>query len=379
MKVNTNELKKALKKVVSITKTKIIYNIESNVRVVAVDKELCLYATDNTTNLKISISPESVDDEFDVLVNADKLYTFVNACKEDTIQLLCDEKVLCLIAANYEHKLICGGSEGFPTFEKDSEMLAGIALNKEMKNTILKMKPFIGNSKEDFRPFLRGVYFRSKKDGLDIVALDGKHASVVKWRSAKIPEGDLEYTIPFIDLERCLKQIDANATIQFYSDYVLLADKNSVWNILTIEGKYPPYEQVMPCIDSYDTTITFNKKEMVSAVDGIKGMLDKSKRIELHIENEHLVVKATNQDYGESAAYINAITNMGEQSRIALNYEFLLNVIGAAATDTVTMYVRDDKTPLTILPENKSSGLLDTKSYSETYIIMPMRWERPEA
>ncbi len=130
-----------------------------------------------------------------------------------------------------------------------------------------------------------------------------------------------------------------------------------------IEGKFPPYEKIIP------------KETKTKLEVGVEALANVVRRVSLFARenNNSIKVSATNDGklsistdetkVGEEKAQIDVKTN-GENNKIALNAQYLLDVLNYIQSETVILEIDDKLSPAIIKP---------VKNSDYVYIIMPLK------
>ncbi len=133
------------------------------------------------------------------------------------------------------------------------------------------------------------------------------------------------------------------------SEDVSITSGSTTWTSRLIEGEFPNYGQLIPKPGSYPHTITFDRDEMVHAVESLKPMCEKATPIRLNLTDASPVVKVTVivTDVGEGTAEANlAAPWEGADFSIGLNPGFFIDALEASVSEKVEFTFIDGLKPV---------------------------------
>ena len=130
-----------------------------------------------------------------------------------------------------------------------------------------------------------------------------------------------------------------------------------------IEGKFPDYEKIIP--KASKTNIEISVDELALVVKRVSLFArENNNNIKITATNDGILQVSTEETkIGEEKAEI-AIKIDGENNKIALNSQYLLDVLTFVSENKVTLSMNDKLSPATIKP---------IKEDDYVYIIMPLK------
>ena len=129
-----------------------------------------------------------------------------------------------------------------------------------------------------------------------------------------------------------------------------------------IEGKFPPYGQVIP--KTVKRTFKVSKKALLSSLKRIATLSsDKSLGVKLTLSPKSLELTAINPDFGEGHEDIE-VEYKGDKFEIGFNTRYLSDAISILDEDVVEIQLGDEVAPAMIKSDKKGKF---------THVIMPMR------
>ena len=128
-----------------------------------------------------------------------------------------------------------------------------------------------------------------------------------------------------------------------------------------IDGTFPEYKRVIP--KGNDKIISVSVNLLSAAVDRVSTIAsDKSRAIKLNIENNQLVLSATNPD-ASSATESLEISYDGDSIDIGFNAKYLMDILTQIKGETIAIELIDSGSP---------SLLRDPEDEANIFVLMPM-------
>jgi DNA polymerase-3 subunit beta len=207
------------------------------------------------------------------------------------------------------------------------------------------------------------------KDGdLVLVATDsyrlGEHTMKLK---GKVDEG-LEVIVPartMQELVRILADVEGNVDIFLNENQVMFKVDNIELTSRLIEGKFPPYGQIIP--EKLVTTVVIPTAEL-NRITKVASLFARenagSVRIQIQAEGEISIISSAAQ-VGENNSSAECEVS-GEDGEISLNSRYILDALGTIKTPEVSFSISGKQNPCVIRPEGE-----DADEY--LHLIMPLR------
>ena len=323
----------------------------------------------SSTNLEIAIScsiDADVRTEGSITVPAKLITGYVALLTDQKVELSVGGDVSLSVESSSSHtKVKCISADEFPLIPK---------IEKEQELT-LNVEDFYGAINEvvfaaslnTSRPVLSGVYFAAGPNGLKMVATDSYRLAERTLEVAKKPEAEVSCIVPaktMMELGKILgKSGDKEVKVVISKNQIKFSAGDVELISRLIEGKFPDYEKIIP---------KENKTEVEVSVEDLSLVL---KRVSLFArENNNSVKLAATNDgkmtvsseetkVGEEKAEL-LIKMEGDNNKISLNAQYLLDVL---------TYINDDKIVMVMNDKVSPALIKSVKRDNYSYIIMPLK------
>ncbi|MGL5830844.1 MAG: DNA polymerase III subunit beta [Candidatus Altimarinota bacterium] len=323
------------------------------------------------TNLEIAIETfinAEVKAEGSITVPAKLLIGYISLLKDEKVELTAEEgATLSIKCASSQTKIKGIAAEEFPMIPKVNKESV-FKVSKKDLDTAITQTVFAASS-NTARPVLSGILFDLKKDSLKMVATDSYRLAEKKLVLAEKVELDLQAIVPartVAELGKILSKSSAELVeINVSKNQILFVVDDTRMISRLIEGKFPPYEKIIP--QSSRTKVDL-KTEEVSLVVRRVGLFAKenNNNIKISVTNDGKVQVATDETkVGEEKAELSGKVE-GENNKIALNSQYLLDALNYIQAEEITLEL-DDKLSPAVIKITKE----EEKTYM--YIIMPLK------
>ncbi len=337
----------------------------NNILLKAEDKKLYFSAT----NLEIAVTffiPADVRTEGSITIPAKLITSYVSLLKDEQVEISVVEGNTVHIKSNSSQTKVKGISAdefpAIPKVEKESSFKMQI---KELDSAITQT--VFSASSNTSRPVLAGVLFHIDHDFLKIVATDSYRLAERKiMLNEKFPSV-IQCIVPsrtIIELGKILAYGDEKELEVGISKNQILFNMGNVQLMSRlIEGKFPDYEKIVP--KSSRTKVQVGAEELSNVVKRVSLFAkENNNSIKVSATNDGKLLLATEETkVGEEKAEIN-VTMEGENNKIALNAQYLIDVLNFIQSEKVILEMDDKLSPVLVRP-------LDNKDY--VYIIMPLK------
>ena len=214
-----------------------------------------------------------------------------------------------------------------------------------------------GQSQDENRHILNGVYLNFAEGKLTLVATDGRRLAL-KSKDLEVSEengGNIILPARTVnELERLLgigetvkiafneKQVAFSLGVSEDSQQVGLSD--TVYLVSkVVEGSYPNYQQVIP--KETESRIKIDRELLAECVSRAGLVVsEKNSSVKLRMTNNLLEITGASAEYGESHESM-AIAYEGAEVNVAFNPDFILDPLRALAQDEVYFEFKDDLSP----------------------------------
>lgn len=370
-KINKDHFSNGLQQVLNVVATRSTMPILSNVLIEAADGHISLTTTNLDLGIRCRIKAE-IEIPGGITLPVRKLATIVRELPQ--------ADVFVEIGDNNQTKITSGGSlfkimgistEEFPplpTFENRHVFELG---QEEVVNMLKSVS--YGQSTDENRYILNGVYFNFADDKVTLVATDGRRLALTALDIEISEENAGSLILPaktVAELERLLgkgekvkiafsdRQVAFEVSIGESSDTGLTDQLYLVSKI--VEGNYPNYRQVIP--KETEHRVKIERELMLECVRRAALVTsDKSNSVKLKVSKNLLEISGSSSEYGESHESM-AIAYDGPEVQVAFNPQFLMEPLKALTKDEVFFEFKDELSP----------GLFKTLD-NFICVIMPLR------
>lgn len=220
------------------------------------------------------------------------------------------------------------------------------------------------------RPVLTGVYLNIKGDELKVAATDGYRLSECKYKLKKAVDAEISCIIPaktLMELSKVLVKYDdeddKTVNVNIDKNQIEFKVQNFQMTSRLIEGKFHDYEKIIP--QETKTKIEINSEDLMLALrrvslfarennNNVRFLISKDKGLTIFTDETRV---------GEEKAHIDAKVD-GEENKIALNAQYLIDVLSNTQTSKCIIGVNDKLFPV-------SFRGIDIDGF--VYIIMPLK------
>lgn len=369
-KINQDHFSNGLQQVLNVVATRSTMPILSNVLIEASDGHISLTTTNLDLGIRCRIKAE-VEEPGGITLPVRKLATIVRELPQSDIFIETGN--------NNQAKITSGGSlfrimgisiEEFPplpTFENRHVF----ELSQEDIVGMLKSVSY-GQSTDENRYILNGVYFSFADEKLTLVATDGRRLALTALETEISEDNTGSLILPaktVAELERLLGKGEklkiAFNDRQVAFEIAIDADDSGLVDELylvskIVEGKYPNYRQVIP--KETEHRVKVERELMLECVHRAALVTsDKSNSVRLKVSKNLLEISGSSSEYGESHESM-AIAYDGPEVQVAFNPQFLMEPLKALTKDEVFFEFKDEMSP----------GLFKTLD-NFICVIMPLR------
>lgn len=226
---------------------------------------LILTSTDLQNSAK-AIIEANVKEQVNICINAERLEGIISRLDE-IIEIETEKSTAIFRSGKTCFKcLFIEGSE-FPE----------IKFELKGKKILLPYNEFISGiqktcfaTQDSGHNIISGVCFKFDTNKYEMAATDGNRLCKVNFENIHVGEG--EYVIPKIALISVAKIIKDNVEIYFDNEIVTFVANNFIYSTRLFNGKFPPYEQIIP--KKFNKTVYIDKAEFIKALDKVSIMAD---------------------------------------------------------------------------------------------------------
>ncbi len=369
-KINQDHFSNGLQQVLNVVATRSTMPILSNVLIEAQEGYISLTTTNLDLGIRCRIKAD-VETLGGITLPVRKLATIIRELPQKEVHVVTGD--------NNQAKITSGGSlfkimgintEEFPTLPS-FENRHVFELSQDEIVSMLKSVSY-GQSTDENRYILNGVYFNFADEKLTLVATDGRRLALTATDTEISEDNTGSLILPaktVAELERLLnkgekvkiafndRQVAFEITIDEEAsgliDQVYLVSK-------IVEGNYPNYRQVIP--KETEHRVKIERELMLECVNRAALVTsDKSHSVKLKVSKNLLEISGSSSEYGESHESM-AIAYDGPEVQVAFNPQFLMEPLKALSKDEIFFEFKDELSP----------GLFKTLD-NFICVIMPLR------
>ena len=269
--------------------------------------------------------------------------------------------------------------------EKGGEQREGITPLIKFSIEATRLLPLIAaarccSANDELRPVMNTVCLDCFHDHVVVVASDGHtlYKKVLDTGMGWTIYGEYSATdsakllLPATALSPLVKALATQETLTLTADTnrirIESGDGSVIMTTVTIEGKYPNYESVIPKDQKY--TLLLDCREMMASLRRITIFsAEASNMCILRREDDQIILSAADVDMGRNASEQVAIISgegddMQDGFEIGCKIASLQKLLDCISTDNLKMELSESSKPILLKEDDKLSGL--------TLLIMPM-------
>jgi DNA polymerase-3 subunit beta len=370
-KINQDHFSNGLQQVLNVVGARATMPILSNVLIEAEEGHISLTTTNLDLGIRCRIKAD-VSEPGGLTLPVRKLATIIRELPQNEIFIETSDNNQAKITSGGSNFKIMGiSTEEFPPLPS-FENRHVFELSQSEIVSMLKSVSY-GQSSDENRYILNGVYFNFADEKLTLVATDGRRLALTAL-DTEISEDNVGSLIlpakTVAELERLMgkgdkvkiafndRQAAFEISIEDSSDTGLVDHLYLVSKI--VEGNYPNYRQVIP--KETEHRVKIERELMLECVHRAALVTsDKSNSVKLKVSKNLLEISGSSTEYGESHESM-AIAYDGPEVQVAFNPQFLIEPLKALTKDEVFFEFKDELSP----------GLFKTLD-NFICVVMPLR------
>jgi DNA polymerase-3 subunit beta len=370
-KINQDHFSNGLQQVLNVVGARATMPILSNVLIEAEEGHISLTTTNLDLGNRCRIKAD-VSEPGGLTLPVRKLATIIRELPQNEIFIETSENNQAKITSGGSNFKIMGiSTEEFPPLPS-FENRHVFELSQTEIVSMLKSVSY-GQSSDENRYILNGVYFNFADEKLTLVATDGRRLALTALDTEISEDNAGSLILPaktVAELERLMgkgdkvkiafndRQAAFEISIDDSSDTGLVDHLYLVSKI--VEGNYPNYRQVIP--KETEHRVKIERELMLECVHRAALVTsDKSNSVKLKVSKNLLEISGSSAEYGESHESM-AIAYDGPEVQVAFNPQFLIEPLKALTKDEVFFEFKDELSP----------GLFKTLD-NFICVVMPLR------
>lgn len=340
--------------------------------------------TISATDLELSIVTSfeaSIENEGAITIPAKAMLNFAQYNSDSEVLLETSEGTQLKCTSAHAKTMIAGeAASEYPTIAPvDKETSFSLETGPLLE--ALHMVTF-ASARTTLRPVLSGVYLRSEKGSLILVATDSYRLS--EFKVVITGAQDLSCIIPAKVLEELRSVLGAckgekgeksdedgvkKAPVPVEKVEVILSSQQIELQVghtrllsRLIDGKFPDYQQIIP--KEAKTTVFLSHKELLTAVRRMHYFAkETNNNLTFHFKDGSAHITTPQTQAGRDEATL-TVEIRGEANKIALSSSYLLDYLGHAEGDVIEIQLTDSMHPAVFRIPNTENQL---------HLIMPLR------
>ena len=370
--VRKTDLLRELQLFQGIVERKNTIPILANVLIEAAGDEVKLLATDLEVGLR-SKCTASVAKGGSLTLPAKKLFEIIKALPETDVRIEEDKNGVKVAADRFDSRMQTLPREDFPTLPDATGGFSATLPREALRQMIAKTQFAITG--EDTRYFLNGALFILRPDSMSLVSTDGHRLALINaprdggGREGRRPasEEEVRRILPrktLLELGRLLAEGDGDIRYEAGENHLFFDIGGRLLISRMIDGQFPAFERVIP--KSNDKRIEFDRDRLTNAVKRVALLSnERSRAVKFQIESGKVEIASSSPEFGEAKEVL-MVDYSGPPVTICFNAQYVLDFLGVADTDGVSLDFKDEMSQAVMKP-------LNAEGYDYTYVIMPMR------
>src|SRR3954451_25395422 len=370
--VRKTDLLRELQLFQGIVERKNTIPILANVLLEANGTEVKLLATDLEVGLR-SKCTATVSKGGSLTLPAKKLYEIIKALPETDVRIEEDKGGVKVAADRFDSRMQTLPREDFPTLPEAPGTVSAALPREALRQMIAKTQFAITG--EDTRYFLNGALFIMRPDAMGLVSTDGHrlaHITVEREKASggKSPaESEEAWVIlprkTLLELGRLLAEGgEGDIRYERGENHLFFGVGDRLLISRMIDGQFPAFERVIP--KNNDKHVEFDRDRLTSAVKRVALLSnERSRAVKFSIDKGKVEIASSSPEFGEAKEVL-MVDYAAAPVTICFNAQYVLDFLGVAETDTVSLDFKDEMSQAVLKP-------VGGEGYDYTYVIMPMR------
>ena len=331
----------------------------------------------SATNLEIAITTwigASIEDEGAITLPARILTEFVNTLEGDKIDFSLPEGNGILNISSGRSKATINGidAEEFPPIPTVLDCIRAVVNAGVLKKAISRVA--FAAATEESRPVLTGVELKIEGNDFSLAAADGFRLAVQKDKLTEPIDGNIEVIIPartMNELNRLVSDDSEEIEVVMTPTRGQILFRSGDIEIVSqlLQGNFPNYQQLLP--EEHSTRSIFDTNALQRAVRSASIFArDGSNIVRMQLvppteedDNGKALISARSEEVGDNEDVVDAESLEGEESKIAFNSRYLMDVLAVLDKGNVVLETTTASSPGVFKP-------VEEDGY--THVVMPM-------
>ncbi len=322
-----------------------------------------------STNLEIAIScyiEADVRAEGSITVPAKLITSYISLLTDEKVELTLTEGLNLSVNSSSSHTKIKGiNADEFPLIpkvEKEQEF----SLKVDDLSVAITETVFAASTNSS-RPVLSGVFLVVEPKEVKFVSTDSYRLAEKKIMPLVKPENSTSCIVPaktMMELGKILsKSEEKEVRVTVSKNQILFSFDGIELISRLVDGKFPDYEKIIP--KEFKTKFEVSVEDLSLVLKRVSLFArENNNSVKISATNDgKLTVSSEETKVGEEKAEV-VIKIDGEDNKISLNAQFLLDVLTYISDDKIVFTMNDKVSPAVITPVSKGEYV---------YVIMPLK------
>ena len=341
------ELSEAISVVSKAISNKTTSQILEGIKMVCVENQLILSATDLEMSVEKTIRAE-VNHAGETVVPGRLFGEYIKKLTNEQIECELNEKNQLRIAyTDSEGVLQCMEISEFPQI-KEVEKNNFFELSKEDFKSLIN-NVYYAVAQDDSRPILKGILIETTGTNIRAVAVDGCRLSIAN-KTLTNTTADFSIIVPGKNIYEIMKMMDNEGNIKIYvhSNNIMVDLGDTIVINRLIDGQFINYKQIVP--KDFSTVVTINKEQLEDAIDraSVLSRIDKNNLVKFDIKEKNLML-TSNSEIGNTKENI-TVGVKGNDINISFNSKYFSDCLRVVDNAYVKMNLNSSIQPCVITP-----------------------------
>lgn len=359
-------LLKPLQLVANTVERRQTLSILSNVLLVLKHGELSLTGTDLEVEMVGTARVSNEMQAGEITVPARKLFDIVKSLPDGCeIDFLLDGNKLTVKSGRSRFTLTTLPATDFPAVEDSINSMTVQLQQKQLKRLIDAVS--FSMAQQDVRYYLNGMMLEIAPDHIRSVATDGHRLALCNLdQIVAEAQGVRQIILPrkgVLEMVRILQDSEETVTLLLSNNHLRAQTAEYTFTTKLVDGKFPDYERVLPRASG--NQIVADRQQLKQAFQRAAILSNEKYRGVRLVLDANLLTLVANNPEQEEAEEVVGIDYQGSGFEIGFNVNYVVEVLGALATDNIKISLADAN----------SSALIegDAETTDAKYVVMPMR------
>ena len=372
MKLQKNNLQKALARVSGVIKQNALNPITTSVKFQLYDGKIIITGTDTETEIKALLEIESFSEQnFSVAIPYKIFSDIVKSASGEFITLNFDDSLTKLVVKTEtggKYSIPLDNADLFPNATKIDTQYS-FSVSAEVLYSALNQVAF-GMSKNTFSNLkMCGVSFLINDAKVELCGTDGQVMSIDEFYIDTIFDSKKQFIVyrdAVYALLTNLKGKESLVEVTFDSNSAKFKCEDFSVQTLLVNGEFPPYNDVTP--KTYSNKTSLNKQEFLDAVKRVAIAGDAFSCVKVSFGEK--IVISVNNEFKEISAEETLLHYPENEFKVDLlfNSSYLIQVLSNLDADTVIEIELEDSKKM-VLFHSKNENVSNAKIYCIPYLI----------